>query len=362
MASAKIIELDETNTCKICDNALAKYSCPKCNVIYCSLTCYQSPAHLQCSEEFYKDNVMREMNLNPDNEESKAKMMEILQRTHEGNCSKFVDIEDLEEDLDSDDDQYVDIAERLAGIDLDDAETVWDRLTEDEKQDFVAFLKTENVSKLIPSWEPWWLYCDSSKVTEVNAVEDFKNKCPGIADIKAFSSITSATPAETVKHNLTNVLCAYVFTARYFNGEHFDFPKEASTCVTTVSLTLKNGQNFHDFETAVKSVEQECIGCEWIMTDSENLDLMREDLKKILAGPNSMEKKFYILCALSDLQNLFQNALRPRPDENGRTSGFNRQFPNNHFPNVQLESKNKLKNHLKKVDYFLSYSKDCLEL
>lgn len=108
---------------------------------------------------------MKELNLDPSKVESKTRMLEILQRVHENNriaspmpdtgsdlasnryaffsnkiyyqnlCkfafsdvdlddiglggigpfSQFVDIEDLEEDLDSDDEDYADITERLAG-------------------------------------------------------------------------------------------------------------------------------------------------------------------------------------------------------------------------------------------------------
>lgn len=50
-----------------------------------------------------------------------------------------------------------------------------------------------------------------------------------------------------------------MFTARYFNGDYFDFAKEAVSSVITLSLCLKSNENFPDFETAVKSVEQEII-------------------------------------------------------------------------------------------------------
>lgn len=392
MASAKIIELDETNTCKICDNALAKYSCPKCDIIYCSLTCYQAESHLECSENFYKEHVMQEMNLDPKNPESKAKMLEILQKTHENNripspgifggsdkasnsdvdlddiglgrFSQFVDIEDLEEDLDSDDDDnYIDIAERLANVNLDDAEDVWDKLTEDERQDFVAFLKTEDVAKLIPSWQPWWLYNEESRITEVSAdgAGDFKSKCPKLGNIKDFSSVTAKVPANCVKYNLINLLCAYAFTARYFNGEHHDYANEAVACCASVSLALKKGQNFEDYETAVKSVEQECINTEWIITDSENLDLMRDDIAKILKGPNPQEKSFYVLCALTDFQTLLRECQKPKEQQN-EAGAFSKQFPNDRFPQVQYETKEKIKKYLKKCDYFLSYAKDILQV
>lgn len=121
-----------------CENALGKYTCPRCNVLYCSLTCYQTEKHVQCSENFYRECVMKDLSLKNDTDDSKAAMMEILQRMHESNESP----PDNDEPVDSDDDEAcADIAERLAGIDLDKADKVWEKLTDDERQEFVAFLK-----------------------------------------------------------------------------------------------------------------------------------------------------------------------------------------------------------------------------
>ncbi|ENN77619.1 hypothetical protein D910_07597 [Dendroctonus ponderosae] len=376
MASAKIIELNDANTCKVCDNALARYSCPRCNIIYCSLTCYQAEVHLDCSESFYKENVMSELNLDSDHPESKAKILEILQRTHENNrmgspamfadsdqeytsdvdlddlelngagpFSQFVDIEDLEEDLDSDDDIYVDLSERLAGVNLDDADTIWDKLTNDERQDFVAFLKSKDVSKLIPSWTPWWMYSEA-KVSEVNPEnsEGFKSQCPKVGNVKDFATVTTKRPANCVKYNLINLLCAYAFTVRYYNGEYADFANEAVATIAALSLALKKGLNFEDYETAVKSVEQECINCEWIVTDAENLDLMKDDIAKILKGPNPQESSFYVLCALSDFQNLLKECRKPK--EQNSTGGFSAQFLSDQFPQIQYETKDKIKKNL----------------
>lgn len=94
---------------------------------------------------------MEELKLDEGNKELDSAILDILQRPHEKdrlppNDLQQYDIDsnfDLEEcDLDSDDDpEFQDITERLAGVNLDDAEQVWEKLTEDEKQDFVAFLK-----------------------------------------------------------------------------------------------------------------------------------------------------------------------------------------------------------------------------
>lgn len=61
-------------------------------------------------------------------------MLEILKRNH------LNDEEDSELDSDDEDD-VADITNRLAGVDLDNADQVWEKLTEDEQQEFIAFLK-----------------------------------------------------------------------------------------------------------------------------------------------------------------------------------------------------------------------------
>lgn len=124
-----------------CHDAKAKYCCPRCNILYCSLNCYQSNVHLQCSEHFYKDNVLNEINLNS-GEESKTKMLQVLQKNHtnDGLFDGFNDVEGGNLDSD-DDDNCKDIAERLSGVNLDDTDEVWEKLTEDERQEFVAFLR-----------------------------------------------------------------------------------------------------------------------------------------------------------------------------------------------------------------------------
>lgn len=39
---------------------------------------------------------------------------------------------------------------------------------------------------------------------------------------------------------------------------------------------------------------------------------MRDDLEKILKGPNSQEKNFYVLCALTDFKNLLKECQKPK--------------------------------------------------
>lgn len=354
MSSAKIIELNEENTCKLCDNALAKYVCPKCSINYCSLICYQSAKHQSCSEEFYKDCVFEDLNVSDD--PSQAKMMEILKKVHESNQILDNDLDDEDSPLDSDDNEDVDdITERLKGIDLDNAELVWDKLTEDERQEFVAFLHSEDVTKLIPPWTPWWDYFDEKKVQEVEN-QEFKNNCPKIVPIVEFSKICQKPPAFCIQYDLINILGGYVFMARYFNGEYEDFTKEAVACISEISLSLKSCQNFADQDFACKSLEHQICLSDWIQMDTENLKNMEDDLQKILRGPSVFEPKFYILCALSDLLGLLNKSMEVKEEDN-----FSKTFAREQFPSVKLVPQKTVKAYVKRIEFFLSYAKHIFE-
>lgn len=65
-----------------CNTCPQKYKCPRCSIPYCSLECYKSASHIDCSEDFYKECVETEMKSQANNPENRNKMMEILKRFH----------------------------------------------------------------------------------------------------------------------------------------------------------------------------------------------------------------------------------------------------------------------------------------
>ncbi|GLD63943.1 zinc finger HIT domain-containing protein 2 [Lates japonicus] len=65
--------------CMLCKSKPSCYTCPRCNLHYCSLACYQSPDHSVCSEEFYKESVLEELkDMGKTEFEGRKKMQEIL--------------------------------------------------------------------------------------------------------------------------------------------------------------------------------------------------------------------------------------------------------------------------------------------
>lgn len=85
---------------------------------------------------------------------------------------------------------------------------------------------------------------------------------------------------------------------------------------------------------------------------------MREDLDKVLKGPEKTERKFYIFAALSDLTRLFKAACKKEQQTNTQNE-FSRQFPESE---VAVVEKEKIKSCLRKLDYYLSFTKDHLKL
>jgi len=65
-----------------CTENQSKYVCPKCGAPYCSLICYKSQIHLECSEQFYKECIEEELEVQDSDDVGKREMIDILKRVY----------------------------------------------------------------------------------------------------------------------------------------------------------------------------------------------------------------------------------------------------------------------------------------
>lgn len=141
---------ESNSPCVFCVKKVSKYTCPRCNVRYCSSTCYKSDKHLQCSELFYKDCVLQTLGEQKGSSEDKLKMLEMMKKLEE-------------QDKDQDTFDTEDLEERLHDIDINsDPEAVWSALTENERKDFESAVKSGEIANVIDVWVPWWSRRDGS--------------------------------------------------------------------------------------------------------------------------------------------------------------------------------------------------------
>lgn len=94
-----------SRNCGICGVESAAYLCPRCNLPYCSSSCYKNlQKHGECSESFYQEQVITELkNMNLRDNESRAKIVDILKKEARKICEEdniLVD-EDQNEEISS---------------------------------------------------------------------------------------------------------------------------------------------------------------------------------------------------------------------------------------------------------------------
>lgn len=345
--------------------------------------------------------------------ESKKRMYEMLMRMQsvESNASDISDIdlteqirqlealeeeqeEDDHSDLDSDDEgagpeiiQCTDLAERLQNIDLNDANAVWDKLTTQEQKDFEQLIQSGDISTIVPEYKPWWIVEaplliqdvteENNKDKQIVVAHETKLQLPElIENIKRFGEMTTKSPDPCVRHNLINILAAYTFAARFFNGDHQSYPHESAHCLVSICANIKANWNYESDAAALESVASEARN-EGLRFDEEDVKTMRSDVDKLLNPPQHaienqktekqatetdlqvLQQNLFILTALSDLYRVLMQAKlhKDSPMREKYSPGvFSKRFADHEINNFGELKRSKLGVYLKKIEYFLAYS------
>ncbi|KAF8909308.1 hypothetical protein CPB84DRAFT_1765790 [Gymnopilus junonius] len=209
--------------CRVCKRQFAKYTCPTCNIPYCSLTCFRSPVHNQCSETFYKKEIETDIHSGPSKTaQEQQQMMELLRNFEEEDTSERFFGEEEEEDA-----GQSDLARRFDSVDLDSLspDELWSMLTPEERKEFTkAFddptselaqrlLSSEQLGKEIRG--PWWEApaiegeCESSE-----GLSPQYGPRPRMMDVPA-SMVKPLPTGHPLVYNMCAICIAYVYTTRH---------------------------------------------------------------------------------------------------------------------------------------------------
>ena len=143
--------------CTICNENEVKYICPKCKVAYCNMDCYKKH-NKDCTEEFYKNNVVQEL-----------KSMKFSEEETKQFKKKY---KDYQEKLNSIDEQYEQVkneeeGNKIKNKEIEHYEEILDKMNNDKfnaKFDFTAddwknfheFMKTFQNSEMFKIYKPYW--------------------------------------------------------------------------------------------------------------------------------------------------------------------------------------------------------------
>ncbi|XP_041373051.1 zinc finger HIT domain-containing protein 2-like [Gigantopelta aegis] len=290
--------------CSLCLKESSRYTCPRCNVRYCSLACYRSEKHGGCSEAFYHDCVVEDLADTAASSDDQKQVMDILER-------QKVVAQEEEEELNEVEDQ-IDLEERLYGLDLDgDSAEIWNRLTEKERNEFNQMLEDGRLANLVTVWTPWWNVQNKEMVLEVDVEEKLLPGQPPIVenlpDITKL--LTKSHPSSDIRYNMVNVLYSYAFVCRLHNGGHVDCPTDAVQDLLAVCRVLDQTvvctSVGEALQMCLNNVQTSCT--RWNVTSEFMLSVIA-DVKKLISGPHKILPLNFMLSALSDIIHLLKTA------------------------------------------------------
>ncbi|KAI8340682.1 hypothetical protein BC941DRAFT_467852 [Chlamydoabsidia padenii] len=258
MPSLQIIDQDnDDNTkvekisqplCYICQEKASNYICPRCNLRYCSLPCYKHQKHTSCTETFYKENVMAEMNSLDADQINKKSIQKILRKFEAENDQQALGDEQNPQQQqyssydDTSDDAMKTMEQRFADMDIanTDASMIWDMLSPQEQHEFQALMKMDTWQGLdLPEYEPWWI-TQASKVIDLDDDDDDDDNTitdiPALPTaIPALSDIMKSPPAPHLIFHLVHVLMTYTYLARQTMGDladDLDYGMRSVSCLS----------------------------------------------------------------------------------------------------------------------------------
>ncbi|XP_027436406.1 zinc finger HIT domain-containing protein 2 [Zalophus californianus] len=290
----------------------ARYTCPRCNVPYCSLRCYR--AHGTCAEAFYRDQVLGELR---GRSASPSRLASALRRLRQQR-----ETEDDPED---------------AGLSPGPAPggltRLWELLAPAEKAAFERLLSRGEAGRLLPPWRPWWWGrgAGSRLLEEVDdaadrdpaeleptpartsaeplkeaAAEPFLEDAPEAraptvpTRIPTLASLSRSPASPLVRFQLPNVLFSYAHTLALYHGGDDALLSDFCATLLGVSGALGAQQVFASAEEALQAAAQVLEAGEHPPGPLGTRGAMRE-AARILMGEGPADQKGYTLAALGHL-------------------------------------------------------------
>ncbi|KAF8262240.1 hypothetical protein EI94DRAFT_1688271 [Lactarius quietus] len=237
---------DKTPFCGICRRQFSRYTCPRCNLLYCSLSCFRAETHSQCSEPFYRNQLASDIHTEPSTSAAERKgMLELLKRFEQDSLDD--PFAHPEENSDDDEGPVDNLEQRLAGIDLGSAsaDTIWAALNPEERSRFTRAVQdptSELAKTLLTSPDlvddvpaPWWT--SSLTTTPVNAPASRPAPRPELIAIPdsflvAPTPPSPPAPAFPLAYNLVAILVAYAYASRHLSAYPLASSPDARTLVS----------------------------------------------------------------------------------------------------------------------------------
>lgn len=312
----------EKSTCEICFKHKSQYTCPKCNILYCSLNCYRNQIkHLSCSEHFYQDQVINELkSCQISDIEEKNKLAEILKREKEA----------------MEDDQFSHNSDCI----LNPSAT--ENINKIDDQELLKAYKNEALK-----WSPWWLDDKLRKLLlkEINKTDsnapttNFNKNLVKNAQIVNVSNASNLIYNEILKLSYLYFFVGYIYQLNRDSTIEISLNDEITFSLLQMNRQL-TGSKLTDFRNSIDLIIKTLSTC-----SEENFFLKKNinqtflisllnDLILMIKSPN------ILLHMLSNLYNIFQASSSKKIHELEKENEIENESPINFFHyNKQVDEK-----------------------
>ncbi|KIR99920.1 hypothetical protein L804_02556 [Cryptococcus deuterogattii 2001/935-1] len=268
--------IPDVRVCGICRKNDSKYTCPRCNVAYCSLDCFKNESHAQCSEPFYKTTVLDSISADPKaGLEEKRAMMEMLRRFEEAEAKGGNGLEELESE-----DEEDELINRLQEVDIDslDSNELFKLLPPKHRDAFIQALQnpdSEETRALLesasgglipqaPDVLPWW---ESEEILDDGGNENERNKVEPEPSLIPQEILLGIKPPEGVGqklvYNAIAIGIAYVHTLLSFRLPSLSPTHLTSQDLETLDIKTSLGELVPFLVVPKSTVRYESIGSAW---------------------------------------------------------------------------------------------------
>ncbi|CAM6129566.1 unnamed protein product [Calypogeia fissa] len=317
--------------CRVCQKQYSKYTCPQCNLRYCSLACYKNHS-LRCTESFMRNNVIEEMRDIQASKESQQNMLEALKRIRFDDDGRSIIEDEVMGDEDGEDDDSdgrhgTVFSERTLKLIAEGGDISLDDLSVDERKDFLRALAAGEISHLIQPWYPWWLNPragttsitthGTSLIQPVNSSEEENPKqiealeaVPGEVPVPPSEALAPVRqlirgdPSPLIPVQLAEVIYNYCFTLRFCNGDWQSDPLDAALILLSASQVLDQAASPESISMALAdSVKTICSPTFRHAGGFKFAMALFDDCSAVLRLDRAC-----VVCAQADLHRMLENA------------------------------------------------------
>lgn len=325
---------NEQVVCQVCQACESRYTCPRCQLPYCSVACYKqhNGDNNACTEAFYKDRVSTVLQYEA--KEQSTSMQEILSRLNPSHAASEVYDDDengvAEEDL-------FRLAEALDSGTMADEDM--DRLlTPEMRLAFERAVKSGALNEMIlVPWHPWWMpeLVSSGEELPVKSspsmtLDDRLLKVP------VFQTFRSG-PLPDLTYNVVDLLYSIALTLRLHHGVDNAISLCRDSCQTLIgsSAVLRDDALHASVAEALMACTSSMPATQHESSTSTHWTVLAQDVISLCSLPR------HVSHALMDAIDILKAASKSLKNEGS------------------VEDAARMRRIRKKLEYYLSWSREA---